>query len=214
MARATLVHAANSGALISFGAGEYPVAMSFFAALNALGISMLGEYVVRIYDQVRGRPLYLIRIVLSNSGGAGLTTIELLDECVAKSGAAADINDRMEKLFYEGYRENQQLRENRFPRRQIALTDVNTGSPGESRDIDTIVDDDPAAVRPRHRHSRVAQIEQRSRLELLGPDLDERGAAVKAGAQEVEGRPPAACRDAGIDDGVQRGQHAINRAVN
>ena len=34
--------------------------MSFFAALNALGISMLGEYVVRIYDEVRGRPLYLV----------------------------------------------------------------------------------------------------------------------------------------------------------
>lgn len=33
---------------------------SFFGALNALGISMLGEYVARIYDQVRGRPLYLI----------------------------------------------------------------------------------------------------------------------------------------------------------
>jgi len=36
------------------------VAMSFFAALNALGISMLGEYVVRIYDQVRSRPMYLV----------------------------------------------------------------------------------------------------------------------------------------------------------
>jgi dolichol-phosphate mannosyltransferase len=33
---------------------------SFFGAVNALGISMLGEYVARIYDQVRGRPLYLI----------------------------------------------------------------------------------------------------------------------------------------------------------
>jgi dolichol-phosphate mannosyltransferase len=33
---------------------------SFFGALNALGISILGEYVVRIYDQVRGRPLYVI----------------------------------------------------------------------------------------------------------------------------------------------------------
>jgi dolichol-phosphate mannosyltransferase len=32
----------------------------FFGALNALGISILGEYVVRIYDQVRGRPLYLV----------------------------------------------------------------------------------------------------------------------------------------------------------
>jgi dolichol-phosphate mannosyltransferase len=33
---------------------------SFFGALNALGICILGEYVVRIYDQVRGRPLYLV----------------------------------------------------------------------------------------------------------------------------------------------------------
>jgi dolichol-phosphate mannosyltransferase len=32
----------------------------FFGALNALGISMLGEYMVRTYDQVRARPLYLV----------------------------------------------------------------------------------------------------------------------------------------------------------
>lgn len=34
--------------------------VSFFAALNALGIAMLGEYITRIYDQVRGRPIYLV----------------------------------------------------------------------------------------------------------------------------------------------------------
>jgi len=39
---------------------SYILSASFFGALNALGISMLGEYVIRIYDQVRGRPLYLI----------------------------------------------------------------------------------------------------------------------------------------------------------
>lgn len=33
---------------------------SFFGALNALGISILGEYVIRIYDQVRGRPQYIV----------------------------------------------------------------------------------------------------------------------------------------------------------
>jgi hypothetical protein len=33
---------------------------SFFGAINAMGISILGEYVIRIYDQVRGRPLYLV----------------------------------------------------------------------------------------------------------------------------------------------------------
>lgn len=33
---------------------------AFFGALNALGICILGEYVIRTYDQVRGRPLYLV----------------------------------------------------------------------------------------------------------------------------------------------------------
>jgi polyisoprenyl-phosphate glycosyltransferase len=33
---------------------------SFFGAVNALGVSILGEYVVRIYDQVRGRPSYIV----------------------------------------------------------------------------------------------------------------------------------------------------------
>ncbi len=33
---------------------------SFFGAVNSLGICILGEYVIRIYDQVRGRPLYVV----------------------------------------------------------------------------------------------------------------------------------------------------------
>jgi dolichol-phosphate mannosyltransferase len=33
---------------------------SFFGALNAFGISVVGEYVIRIYDEVRARPLYLV----------------------------------------------------------------------------------------------------------------------------------------------------------
>ncbi len=33
---------------------------SFFGALNALGIAVMGEYVSRIYDQVRSRPMYLV----------------------------------------------------------------------------------------------------------------------------------------------------------
>ena len=33
---------------------------SFFGAVNSLGISILGEYVIRIYDQVRGRPVFLV----------------------------------------------------------------------------------------------------------------------------------------------------------
>jgi glycosyltransferase involved in cell wall biosynthesis len=33
---------------------------SFSGALNAMGIAILGEYVMRIYDQVRARPLYVV----------------------------------------------------------------------------------------------------------------------------------------------------------
>jgi dolichol-phosphate mannosyltransferase len=39
---------------------SYILTGSFFGALNALGISILGEYVIRIYDQVRGRPAFLV----------------------------------------------------------------------------------------------------------------------------------------------------------
>src|SRR5262249_3546695 len=36
------------------------LASSFFGSLNALGIAVLGEYVTRIFDQVRGRPLFIV----------------------------------------------------------------------------------------------------------------------------------------------------------
>ncbi|MEZ6062333.1 MAG: glycosyltransferase family 2 protein [Planctomycetaceae bacterium] len=35
------------------------ITASFFGSLNALGISVLGEYVIRIYHQVRSRPVYV-----------------------------------------------------------------------------------------------------------------------------------------------------------
>jgi glycosyltransferase involved in cell wall biosynthesis len=41
---------------------------SFFGAVNALGISILGEYVTRIYDQVRGRPMYLVARTVNMPG--------------------------------------------------------------------------------------------------------------------------------------------------
>jgi polyisoprenyl-phosphate glycosyltransferase len=39
---------------------SYMLVGSFFGAINAMGIAILGEYVIRIYDQVRNRPLYLV----------------------------------------------------------------------------------------------------------------------------------------------------------
>lgn len=59
LAAFTLYHKLITGAAIPGWTSELMVA-SFFGALNALGIAMLGEYVIRIYDQVRGRPLFVI----------------------------------------------------------------------------------------------------------------------------------------------------------
>ena len=33
---------------------------AFFGAINSLGIAILGEYIARIYDQVRGRPNFVV----------------------------------------------------------------------------------------------------------------------------------------------------------
>ena len=78
---------------------------SFFGAVNALGISMLGEYVARIYDQVRGRPMYLVqpnadRSQLTNRATKEITgdtaydqtleqSAELLEMVVAQAGSVS-----------------------------------------------------------------------------------------------------------------------------
>jgi dolichol-phosphate mannosyltransferase len=55
----TLYHKCVTGLAIPGWTSSIMIA-SFFGALNALGISVLGEYVVRIYDQVRGRPKFIV----------------------------------------------------------------------------------------------------------------------------------------------------------
>ena len=44
---------------------------SFTGALNAMGIAILGEYVTRIYDQVRARPLYVVERCVNFDEQAG-----------------------------------------------------------------------------------------------------------------------------------------------
>ena len=55
----TLYHKFITGLAIPGWTSSIMIA-SFFGALNALGIGVLGEYVVRIYDQVRGRPKFIV----------------------------------------------------------------------------------------------------------------------------------------------------------
>ncbi len=55
----TLYHRLFTGLAIP-GWTSIVMTACFFGALNALGIAILGEYVLRIYDQVRARPLFVV----------------------------------------------------------------------------------------------------------------------------------------------------------
>ena len=55
----TLYHKLITGLAIP-GWASMTIMGSFFGAVNALGIGVLGEYVVRIYDQVRNRPQFIV----------------------------------------------------------------------------------------------------------------------------------------------------------
>ena len=54
-----LYHKLFTGAAVP-GWASVTMAASFFGTLNALGIGVLGEYVLRIYDQVRARPHFIV----------------------------------------------------------------------------------------------------------------------------------------------------------
>ena len=53
---------------------------AFFGAMNALGIAILGEYVTRIYDQVRARPSYIISRISGGSVSQNQDSLALLRE--------------------------------------------------------------------------------------------------------------------------------------
>lgn len=55
----TLYHKLFTG-LATPGWTSFLITASFFGSINALGIGILGEYVIRIYNQVRHRPLFVV----------------------------------------------------------------------------------------------------------------------------------------------------------
>jgi dolichol-phosphate mannosyltransferase len=59
------------------GWASVTIVSSFFGAINSLGIAILGEYVARIYDQVRGRPSYIV----SRFQNVGTTVDDSIDKC-------------------------------------------------------------------------------------------------------------------------------------
>ena len=62
--------AAQSYVSCSFTAPADTLQTNVIGATNLLGQAMIGEYVGRIYEQAKGRPLYLIDRVHAHGGGA------------------------------------------------------------------------------------------------------------------------------------------------
>jgi dolichol-phosphate mannosyltransferase len=70
---------------------SFVLVASFFGAINALGICVLGEYVTRIYDQVRARPLYLVeRTVQRSSWAAADAEPRQAPDCLSADLAACE----------------------------------------------------------------------------------------------------------------------------
>ena len=65
----TLYHKLFTGLAVP-GWASVTIVASLFGALNALGIGILGEYAIRIYDQVRARPPYLVGRRVNFEGAA------------------------------------------------------------------------------------------------------------------------------------------------
>ena len=88
----TLYHKCITGLAIPGWTSNIMIA-SFFGALNALGISVLGEYVVRIYDQVRGRPKFIVSQHVNYSSAESIKPAadEELDETLTEVEALRGI---------------------------------------------------------------------------------------------------------------------------
>jgi len=53
--------------LAAHGVAGMLIVISFFSGLNMMGIGIVGLYLLRIYDQVKGRPRYIIKEILMKS---------------------------------------------------------------------------------------------------------------------------------------------------
>lgn len=67
---------------------------AFFGAMNALGIAILGEYVARIYDQVRARPSYIIARISGASVSKNQESLVLLQEIAELKQVLIDSNNQ------------------------------------------------------------------------------------------------------------------------
>ena len=70
LASYTLYHKLISGLAVTAWASNL-IAISFFGGLNLFGIGIIGEYISRIYNEVRGRPKYIVDRITNSDTVSG-----------------------------------------------------------------------------------------------------------------------------------------------
>ncbi|MCA9067712.1 MAG: glycosyltransferase family 2 protein [Planctomycetaceae bacterium] len=95
-----IFHRLFSGLAIS-GWTSLIITSSFFGALNAAGLAVIGEYVVRIYDQVRARPQYVV-----NQQGSSSTPADTQNDSILEwvDQAITDQKDSVELMEHSATR--------------------------------------------------------------------------------------------------------------
>jgi dolichol-phosphate mannosyltransferase len=77
-----IVYRLSGGTHLVQGWTSLIVAVLFLGGLNLIAIGLLGEYIGRIYDQVKGRPLYLVKERLNDERASGVEA-----ECAVRDPA-------------------------------------------------------------------------------------------------------------------------------
>jgi dolichol-phosphate mannosyltransferase len=70
LASYTLYHKLISGLAVTAWASNL-ITIIFFGGLNLFGIGIIGEYISRIYNEVRGRPKYIIDRITNSDTVSG-----------------------------------------------------------------------------------------------------------------------------------------------
>jgi hypothetical protein len=60
----------------------------FFSGINLLSLGIVGEYIARIFDEVKGRPLYLVR----QSRGQATHASNLKNQSLPEQALSSDID--------------------------------------------------------------------------------------------------------------------------
>lgn len=91
-----LYHKCITGKAVAAWASQLS-STAFFSGINLLGIGVIGEYVARIYDEVKGRPRYIVERVNTGRGGslAGEASGDLFDRAPAAESMRGNESSRL-----------------------------------------------------------------------------------------------------------------------